>query len=56
VSATRLAAAEPVATDQLIDGHMWVIEETRSVGEDPAPELEVLLETMNRHYDRAEAL
>lgn len=52
VSATRTLGIEPLRSDQLIDGHLWVLGQTGEVG----PEITQLQELVAAHIDASEAL
>lgn len=52
VSATRTLGIEPLRSDQLIDGHLWVLGQTGEVG----PEITQLQELIDEHLDLSEAL
>ena len=52
VSATRTLGIEPLRSDQLIDGHLWVLGQTGEVG----PEITQLQELIDEHFDLSEAL
>ncbi len=52
LSASRVYRAEPIPSDQLIDGTLWTIEQTQ----EPDPELLLLLDAYQAERDEAEEL
>ncbi len=52
LSASRLYRGEPVPTDQMIDGAMWVL----STAAEPSAEMETLRAVFQDHLDRSEDL
>lgn len=52
VSATRTLGIEPIPTDQLMDGNLWVLSQTGEVG----PEIQQLNDLVLQHLEQSEAL
>lgn len=52
VSATRTVGTEPIPSDQLMDGNLWVLSQTGEVG----PELQQLNDLVLQHLEQSEAL